>query len=384
MNRAAEKDGSKIKKGKGRKALWIILGLFLLFGGIAYWKAGSVFNKVSTNGGLFQNLISAIPGVNDEVKGESEDRINIVVLGMRGANIPGGGTLADTIMVVSVKPKENKVSMLSIPRDLYVDNPALGAKSKINAVYAYGEQKEVGQGLEDMKKVLEDVTGLPVHYGVVINFKGFSDLVDAIGGVDVDLQQPFSEPLQFNEARVCDDTVFTVPTGEFEIKKNKKNGKITAQYPLCTNPDLECGGAFNLPAGKQTLNGENALCFVRARKSSSDFDRARRQQLVIQEIKEKALSLGTLTDFSKISDMLDSLGNNAQTDMQLWEMKKMFELYKGMVDPQMYQRVLDDSSEGLLYFPPAEMYPGAGSILLPSGDNYDKIREMAQNIFSTK
>lgn len=372
---------SKDKK-KWLKISLIILAVFAVVGGVALWKAGNIFNKVSTSGGFFQNIAGVLPGINNEVKGEEEDRINILVLGMRGANVPGGGLLADTILVASIKPKENKVAMISIPRDFYVDNPALGNTSKINAVYAYGEQKGTGQGLEDMKKVIGEATGLDIHYGTVINFKGFSDLVNAIGGVDISLSQPFSEPLQFKEAHVCDPNVFTVPTGKYEYKKNEK-GRVVAQYPLCTNPKVECGGEFKLPAGDQTLDGEKALCYVRSRVTSSDFDRARRQQQIIKEIKRKAFSVGTLTDFEKINDVLDSLGNNAQTDMQLWEMKRMFELYKGMDEPQMLQKVLENSQEGLLYSPPAERYPGAGYILLPIGDNYDKIKEMAQNIFSS-
>jgi len=372
---------TKIKKKKWIKVTLIISLLILVAGILFFWKAGNIFNKISTSGGFFQNIVGVLPGINDEVKGEKEDRINILVLGMRGENVPGGGLLADTIMVVSVKPRENKAAMMSIPRDFYVNNPALGTKSKINAVYAYAEQNKVGQGIEDMKKVVGDITGLPIHYGTVINFKGFSDLVDALGGIELTLNESFSEPMQFNEAHVCDPNVFTIPTGEYEYKKNEK-GKIVAQYPLCTNPKVECGGSFNLPAGKQVLNGEKALCYVRSRVTSSDFDRARRQQLVIQKIKEKALAIGTLTDFQKINDVMDSLGNNAQTDMQLWEMKRMLELYKSMADPQIIQKVLENSPEGLLYNPPAELYEGAGYILLPIGDNYDKIKAMAIDIFN--
>lgn len=371
-----------------RKPIWkvvfVLLGLLLLIGIVFFWKVGNVFNKVSTGGGFFQNIVGALPGVNDELKGETEDRVNVLVLGMRGENIPGGGLLADTIIVASIKPKENKISMISIPRDLYVDNPSLAAKSKINAVYAYGEQKAKGQGLADMRQVVGDITGLEIPYGGVINFKGFSDIVDALGGVDIELSEPFSEPLQFNKEKVCDDYVFTVPTGKYETKWRTKSGGekyIAAQYPLCTNPDLECDGIFKLPSGKQTLNGEDALCYVRSRETSSDFERAKRQQEIITKIKQKALSLGTLTDFGKISDLMDSLGNNVQTDMQLWEMKRFFELYREMVEPKTFQKVLETSEGGLLYFPPKDLYEGAGSIILPIGDNYDKIREMARDIF---
>jgi anionic cell wall polymer biosynthesis LytR-Cps2A-Psr (LCP) family protein len=237
-----------------------------------------------------------------------------------------------------------------------------------------------------MKTVVGEVTGLPVHYAVSTSFAGFTQLVDAIGGVEITLSKPFDENLQFNEEKPCDSTVFTVPTGRFENKTKNvywpgtrvvKRVRVTASYPLCTNPVTECGGSFSLPAGTQTLDGTKALCYVRSRKSSSDFERAKRQQMVLQEIKDKLLSAGTLTNFSKLNGIMDSLGNNVRTDMQSWEMKALYDIYAKMQNPQVYQRVLENSQEGLLYNPPEN---GAGYILLPIGDNYDKIREMAKNI----
>ena len=226
------------------------------------------------------------------------------------------------------------------------------------------------------------MTGLPIQYAVSINFTGFKQLVNAVGGVEVTLDAPFEEAMQFNKEQVCDSTVFTKPTGKYEYKKHKslKTGivKIVAQYPLCTNPNTECGGDFKLPAGKQTLNGDQALCFVRSRETTSDFERAKRQQMVIQLIKDKALSIGTLADFSKVNGILDSLGDNVRTDMQLWEMQRFYDLYKQVPNPEIHQKVLEDSEEGLLYYPGES---AAGYILLPRGDNYDKIHEMAQNIF---
>ena len=298
---------------------------------------------------------------------------------MRGENIPGGGLLADTIIVASINPKENKASMISIPRDLYVNNPGWGNKSKVNAVYAAGEENGKKQGLEDMKKVAEEVTGLPIHYSASINFAGFKQIIDAIGGVDITLDKPFQEPVQFNEPHVCDSRVFTVPTGKFEIKKNK-TGRITAQYPLCTNPVKECGGSFSLPSGKQTLNGEKALCYVRSRATSSDFERAKRQQIIIQLVKDKMLSVGTLTDFSKLNALLNALGDNVRTDMELWEMQRFYEIYKNISNLQIYQRVLENSEEGLLYNP-TDMPKEVGYILLPIGGNYDRIHQTAKDIF---
>lgn len=388
---------SEIKKVKFFKKRWFkgvvaILALFILAGGIFAWKTGAVLSKIS-KGGLLGNIVHAIPGVKDEVKGEKDGRINILLLGMRGENVAGGGLLTDTIMVISVKletdPTQNKVAMISIPRDLYVTVPGTQDKQKINAVHFYGEQKNKGQGLSDMKTSVSEVTGLPIHYAVSINFKGFSDLVDAMGGVTVHLDQSFMEGIQFHEPHVCDSYVYTVlakdPKTKLQLYENKyytrQDGTkyLAKSYPLCYNKSEECGGTFQLPAGDNQLNGKNALCYVRSRYGSSDFERAKRQQQVLQIMKEKLLSVGTLTDFSKVNGIMNALGDNVRTNMQLWEMQQLYDIAKTMPNPQTYQRVMEDSEEGLLYYPGES---AAGYILLPRGDNYDKIHEMAANIFN--
>ncbi len=381
--------GGEIKKTKKRKWLkitLIILAVVLVGGGFFAWKTGSVLNKVSVKGGLLSSLVHAVPGVGDTVKGEKEGRINILLLGMRGEGVEGGGTLADTIMVASIKPDENKVAMISIPRDLYVQMPGSENREKINAAYAHGLERGKKGGIEDMEKVVGDITGIPIHYAIAINFEGFTDLVDAIGGIDVTLDKPFNELEQFSQEHVCDGDkggVFTKPTGKYEYKYYvRKNGTkyVVAQYPLCTNSSPECGGNFTLPAGNNHLDGIKALCYARARYQTSDFERAKRQQMVIQEIKEKAMSVGTLSDFSKINGILNALGDNVRTDLQAWEMKQLYSIYQKVQNPQIIQRVLEDSEEGLLYHP--EESNGAGYILLPRGDNYDKIQNLFQNIFT--
>lgn len=376
-------------KRKWAKAIWILLLLVLILTGVLLWKTDSTLKKIS-NGDLLSTITHNLPGAKNELKGETDGRINVLLLGLRGENLPGGGLLTDTIILASIKPSENKISMISIPRDLYVTVPGTEDKQKINAVNAYGEEKGKGQGMADMKEIVSEVTGLPVHYAVSINFEGFKQLIDSVGGIEITLSKPFEEPLQFKNEGVCDDTVFTEPTGKYQTKTKKVKSKITGQvtrtrvtatYPLCSNPNgEECGGDFKLPAGKQTLTGDQSLCYVRSRKSSSDFDRAKRQQAVIEILKAKLLSMGTLTSFDKMNGVLEALGGNVKTDMAGWEMQKLFQIYSGMNSPQIVHRVLEDSEEGLLYHP-AESN-GAGYILLPRGDNYDKIHDLAQNIFN--
>lgn len=378
------------KKRNWLKILLIVIAIFAIIGIGFILKTENILNKISGgSGSILQGLVHALPGVKNELKGESDGQINVAFLGMRGENVPGGGLLADTIMIMSIRPQDNKISMISVPRDLYVTVPGTQDKQKINAVHAYGEQKGKGQGLKDMETILSEVTGLPISYAVSTNFEGFKNLIDGIGGVGIHLDAPFSEALQFRglEQR-CDGINYTIPTGNVETKRiQRKNGTYYANpkvYPLClakqaTNEGLECGGDFKLPAGDITLNGDQALCLVRSRVTTSDFERAKRQQIIIQALKDKLLSAGTLTDFSKVNSIMNNLGDNVRTDMQAWEMKRFFDLYQGMKNSQVYQRVLENSEEGLLYNPPEN---GAGYILLPIGDNYDRIHEMAKNIFN--
>lgn len=379
---------SKFYKKKWFKIALPVLLVLLIGGCAAGFKTGYVVNKISTSGGFLESIVKSIPGVDNELKGKADGRINVAILGMRGENVPGGGLLADTIMIISIKPQENKISMVSVPRDLYVTMPGANSQQKINAVYHYGEQKGKGKGIEDMETILGEISGQTIHYGISINFVGFKQLVDAVGGVEVELSEAFDEALQFKglEKR-CDGVTFTVPSGNVEEKRiQRKNGTYYANpkiYPLCfakvSEGDLECGGDFKLPAGKNVLDGEKALCFVRSRVTSSDFERARRQQQVIQALKSALVSRGTLTDFNKLNDILNALGDNVRTDMKAWEMKSFFELYQSMADPQVSQKVLENTEEGLLYHP-EQTTPEQGYILLPRGDNYDRIKELFRNI----
>ena len=372
---------------KNKKKKWIIIGIIVLLLGTAVFGMSKAIDKVAPNSKVFKSLVKALPLVENKLDGEEEGRINIVLLGMRGKGVAGGGTLADTIMVVSIKRQENpdredtyKVSMVSVPRDLYVVMPGTTSNMKINSVYHYGEEKGNGQGMEAMKQVLADITGQKMHYGVEVNFAGFKQVVDALGGVEVNLEEPFIEPVQFHEQKVCDGEnggVFTVKSGEFQNKIDHR-GKLVAQYPLCYNATEECGGVFIVPAGVSILDGEKALCYVRARATSSDFDRARRQQEVIGQLKKKALSMGVLTDFGKIQEIFTAVSGNVYTDLELWEMQRFFDLYKKIGDDvPVEHKVLENSEEGLLYSHEGD---ARGYILMPRGDTYDKIREMFENI----
>ncbi len=333
-----------------KKWFWVMIILFVLVGsagGFFVYKTGYILNKISDkDDSIFESLLNVIPGVQKDELEEEDGRINVLLMGMRGQNVPGGGLLADSIMIVSLKADENKVAIISIPRDLYVKIPETENRTKINALYALGEENGKKQGLELMKKKVGEITGLNIHYSAVINFVGFKQLVDAVGGIEIVLSTPFYETTQF-------------------VKGN------------------ECGGEFVLPQGVNILNGEKTLCYVRARENTSDFDRAKRQQVVLKAMRDKLISMGTLSDFGKVNQILNVIGDNVRTDMSSVEMRKLFEKYIDLKDAQIYQRVFENSSEGLLEVPqnaPKE----AGYILVPrkGWDDYSEIQAVCRDIFN--
>lgn len=341
MLQPERRTGKKFYKKRWFKFLAATIILVAAVGGFFAWKTGYTLNKIS---GSDNSVLGSLLG-GGEAPEAQEGRINILFLGMRGANMPGGGLLADSIMIASLDTKNNKVALISVPRDLYVQIPGTNERGKLNSVYSHWESGGRGQGVAKMEEMMGTITGLKIDRAIAINFDGFRQLIDTVGGIDVRLPKGFSEPLQFVEGN-------------------------------------ECGGAFTLPAGTNHLNGEKALCYARARVTTNDFDRSKRQQTVIKALKEKMVSLGTLADFSKVNNILNIVGANVKTDLTPEEMKGFYEQYANMKDAEIIQRVFENSEKGLLRVPDAGT--GLGYVLVPIAgqDNYSQLRDACRNIFT--
>jgi len=246
-------------------------------------------------------------------------------------------------MILSIKKSTGQTALISIPRDLYVKIPSYG-KEKINDAYALGEQKKRGGGgLTLSKEVVSNVTDLYINHTVSADFKAFQELVDTLGGITIWRDAPFVEDKQW----------------------------------WCDENDENCR-PFKLPAGKNILNGEQALFYVRSRFSSSDFDRMRRQQQVLIAIKEKVLGLKILANPKKIFDILDVLKRNIKTDMDIIEIKELMDLSKRIDFKHTKRKVFDTSQNGLLY----SSNINGSYVLLPVGGNFDNIQEVCKNIFN--
>ncbi len=336
--------GAWWKLNRKKSIALILILLISLSTGWFLVKAAIMARRIITDNttGSAPSLLSSILGDVDarQLKGEGDGRINILLLGLGGEGHTAPN-LTDTIIVASIDPRKKTIAMLSIPRDLYInigDNYGYG---KINSVYAYGEQDNYsGGGGAFIKERISELLDLPIHYYARIDFEGFRKMVDTVGGITVDVEKDIYD--------------YAYP--------NYNNGY----------------DPFFITKGMHEMDGEVALRYARSRHTTSDFDRARRQQQVMSALKGKALNINFISNPAKISKTLDILGDHLRTDIQLWEMERMYDLMKDVNTDTIVNKVLDNSVEGLLVDGRSD---GGGYILLPRAGDFSEIRNFVHSIF---
>ena len=250
----------------------LLIGLIIIIR--PYWQFINKTLKVSPIKTLFS--IDGLKTYNNHV--------NILLLGIAGEN-RDGPNLSDSILVASYNLKTNYLTTISIPRDIWSE----ALQDKINSAYAYGEAKRKGAGFILAKAEIENIIGQPIHYAAVINFDQFTKLIDFLGGVDIAVENSFID-------------------NEFPIA-GKEND-------LCDNdPEYKCRyETVSFDKGLNHMNGAIALKFVRSRHAlgteGSDFSREKRQQKVIEAIKNKLtifVKKNNIDQFKKLYVILDEL-----------------------------------------------------------------------------
>jgi LCP family protein required for cell wall assembly len=265
-----------------------------------------------------------------------QDRITVLLMGVD--NRPGQ-TVArtDTIMLLTIDPKTGSAGMLSLPRDMLVPAPALNDSVKINTIHVYGEIRNYpGGGPAMLRDTLVDLLGYPIDYYVRVNFDGFREIIDLIGGIDVQV------------ARDIRDDSF---------------------------PDENYGyDPLYIPAGLQHMDGDLALKYARVRHIDTDYMRAARQQQVILAVKDKITQPGQLAALlPRLPGLALALANSVQTDMPV-EKAIMLARTVGQMDLANPTRAVIDSTMGKVSLDPA-----LGYILTP---DMDKVKAVAAAVFS--
>ncbi len=319
------------------KKLGLLMGVLALsvigyLGYKLYFAAQNIIDRDS--GGALALRANIDPS---ELNGEGDGRVNILLIGIGG---PGhqGGTLADTIIVASIDPFNKDVAMLSIPRDLWVNIPGQWT-TKINAAHALGEDANFsesgypsgGPGL--LQKTVEQVLDIPIHYYVRVDFSGFKQAIDAVGGVTVDVPET-----------ICD-------------------------YKIAWEFGFTC-----INAGRQDLNSTQALFYARTRASTrGDFDRGERQRLILLALRDKILRIGTFTNPVTVGNLLDAAGSHVRTNLSISEMLRVYDIVSEIPADRIVSAGLDD------YVSTTTI--NNLSVVVPKAGNFEEIQSYAHSIF---
>jgi LCP family protein required for cell wall assembly len=206
----------------------------------------------------------------------------------------------DTVILGHVDFRGRRGTLISIPRDLVVSIPGF-YQDRINTVYALGEtQKRPAGGLELLRTTVERNFGVTIDHYAVIDFKCFRGAVDALGGVIVNVERRIYDPLY--------------PTDDYGYK------------------------ALTIEAGRQSMNGERALEYVRTRYGDSDFGRMRRQQQVLSAVKEQALKVQNLTALPQAAVACAGMSS----DLGIFELVALGAAARHINQADISQRVIDE------------------------------------------
>jgi LCP family protein required for cell wall assembly len=268
------------RRGPSLKVVLLIALLLILVvvvgGGILLWQRVSAFN----------DSVSTAPAASSALWGPlgGEERVNIALFGYGGEEHKSGNYLADSIQILSIDPKTDTTTAIPIPRDFWIEGfDELPDNGKINEAFAIGWANGGAQeAATATTELLSQVTGLEIHHWMAIDFAGFKDVIDAVGGVT--LRNPTRFRYTWNEWR------FQHGAWDHRFKR-----------------------------GMLTLTGEQALDYARARytdvpSESSDFARSIRQQRVLGALRAK-LGDGGISSLGPGLSLMDALAGRMTTDL---------------------------------------------------------------------
>lgn len=298
---------------------------------IALFICGLILLAFLVKSVIFYNSIyKPKPGaVKSAVQAEPKHIFNILLLGYGGEG-HAGAYLTDTMMVLHIDTLKKQAALISLPRDIWVQLPTESGEpfgAKINTVFQIEKFPKTfpdvtAQGLT--KAMVTRITGLPIDNYITIDFKGFKKSIDIIGGVEIDVSRSFTDqeyPVDGKEDDMCGKTPEELPELE----------KVATISPVLAFPCRYETLAFS--KGPQEMNAERALKYVRSRHGDADagdFGRAARQQLFLEAVKDKVVSIGFIP---KIIPLMNELQDDIETD----------------IDPALIQQFITEMSQSDKY-----------------------------------
>lgn len=340
----------QIKRARKIKNYLIaILAIVFILSGKIIMSSQGVSEWLSNNP-FWDKVVHLTESDDNLLKGEKEDRINILLLGIGGAG-HDGGYLADTIMLASIKPSTKQIALISLPRDLTIPMQN-GRWQKINAIHAIAEAQNSGSGGDIMTDAIGNNLDIEIHYYIRIDFQGFIKIIDELGGIEVNVEN-------------------TLNDYRYPIMGQEENPDYYARFQH-----------LRIEKGLQNMDGSLALKYARSRHASgiegSDFARAKRQQLILAAVKDKLIARSNLLKPMMLSRIISELNRNIKTNLDVWQMLKLWNDYKGIQAQEIIHQVFDDGPGGMLI---ATRSDDGAYILIPQTGNFKEISEKIRTIF---
>jgi len=345
----------RTKKKKRNVKPIIYISIFIITG-MAVFTSQVLVSEQSSSSWLYNlPLVKQIrhlaESADRNLKGEGKGRINMLLLGMGGRRHEGG-YLTDTIMIVSLDIEAKKVALVSIPRDLVVPAEDRGW-IKINHINAYAEADTEDSGGLAISQAVSDVFSIPIDYYIRLDFDGFINIVDELGGLKVLVEN-------------------TLDDYSYPIMGMEEAEPYEARYEH-----------LHVEEGWQKMDGDLALKFARSRHGirgeGSDFARAKRQQKILEAAKNKILSMSILLKPKMISNIINEYNEHVSTNLKVWEIIKLWDLFKNIDKEHIINKVIDNSPNGLLIDSISEK---GAYILSPRSGDFAEIQYFINNIFS--
>lgn len=319
--------------------LFVLFFLFILFGltalgagVIAYGK----FRQFSSASGLSFGEVKEIVKTGwQQTATSTNGKINFLVLGLDSLKTRGNSPpLTDTIMMASLNINNGQINTLSFPRDLWHE----GYQTRINALYFYGQEKYPNAPEQFSKEVLTEMTGVPIQHTLVVSFEQVSEFIDLLGGVEVD-----------------------VPTAFVDESFPRTDVDVT----VVTDPKL-LYKTVSFAQGKQVMSGEQALEYMRSRKSGddegTDVARGARQQLVVDSVLAKLKQKDTLTNPKLMGQIYKYYEQNFAQVLSPSEIvalgKALYPLSSQIATLNHNISIFPDDENGVIFHPEPKKYKG--------------------------
>lgn len=312
-----EKDPDRIKTPK--KIKWgktTIVAISVIILSVLAFGAYKIL-KISGDIGLKLKAQDIISKEEDHVleKDSTGKHTNFLIVGIDSRDAESKLLNTDSIIFVSFDYETKDITLISVPRDFYVSLPDEFWFKKINSFYSYGEGLEEGSGLEMLQTKVEELVGEEIQYYAMLDLKGFVELIDALGGVYINVENSFTD------------------------------------YSYPADDDLNYQ-TVSFTAGPQTMDGETALKYSRSRHSldngeGSDFARARRQQKVIEAVKKELFDSGNYTNPQILLDLLNTVGENLTiSEFTIDDIKAVLNIFNNLDEGEgeMFSFVLDPNA----------------------------------------